>query len=132
MTTDREAREAAARAGALASRGVTAKVNDRDREVASAAIDAYNAKLREGMSDERGRLRAALFAWWDSLGPNDGVVADPLIDAILAALSAQRQDHTELIAAARTWDSAITQAAPTTTVALIQKLADALEGKSDE
>lgn len=121
-----------------------------------AAIDAYNAKLREGMDDVRDRLRAALFAWWDSLEPHDEVVDDRLIDTIFLALSAQRQDrvlvthphdghaegetclpcsrqdHAELIAVARTWDSAIAQAAPTTTAALIQELADALEGKSDE
>lgn len=107
MSTDHEAREAAAKAlgPELADTYDCTRVWEawgyetmsqddfepaglRCEEIANAAIDAYNAKLREGLGDERGRLRAALFAWWDSLEPDDEVVADLLIDTILAALSA--------------------------------------------
>ena len=56
-----------------------------------AILDDHERLTAPPTCDEREALRAALFAWWDSLSEDSEVVADPLLDVILATLAGFRR-----------------------------------------
>lgn len=97
MNIDHEAREAARTALEGFELHLQAGVPSRitfgryeSKQVVNAAIDAYNAKLQDGQSD----LWKTVFRALDGI-VEAGIDHRDATDAVIAALSAQRQDHTE-------------------------------------